>query len=248
MRRVFTIVLLMILTAGVAVAAVVQTPSPEIVVSEVDEVYIIEAIGEGVVHLFKDGEEVENPCMIEMTYDEQWYYFEAYAQAEGCLPSDWAEEYVYVQSLNPPIPPTFGYSVSETDEAVILELYYNKDEFYVSWVLVNGEAQDLPFSFVFPRWEEEYEVVVNVAFSEDGYEDYWIPADCVVPALEGAPHDVDFDGSVTINDVSVLIHYLLCHISEGVNVEKADVDGNGLINIDDVTKLINRLLKRPRWV
>lgn len=58
------------------------------------------------------------------------------------------------------------------------------------------------------------------------------------------PGDVDGDNFVNINDVTVLINYLLTSSSEGVNLQGADVDGNGIINISDVTDLINYLLTR----
>ena len=56
--------------------------------------------------------------------------------------------------------------------------------------------------------------------------------------------DVDHSGSVNIEDVTILIDYLL---GNGVVCEIcADVDGNGNINIEDVTSLIDRLLGRAQ--
>ena len=54
--------------------------------------------------------------------------------------------------------------------------------------------------------------------------------------------DVDGDGQVNINDVTVLINYLLSDNATGVYLDAADCDLDGNIGISDVTKLINFLL------
>lgn len=58
--------------------------------------------------------------------------------------------------------------------------------------------------------------------------------------------DFNGDGVVTIDDVALLINYLLTCDDEtpakDVNMESADMNNDGLITIDDVTLLINYLL------
>ena len=54
--------------------------------------------------------------------------------------------------------------------------------------------------------------------------------------------DVDGDGQVNINDVTVLINYLLSDNATGVYLDAADCDLSGNISIRDVTALINFLL------
>ena len=54
--------------------------------------------------------------------------------------------------------------------------------------------------------------------------------------------DVNWDGFVTIDDVTVLINYLLTDDATGINVSNADINIDGQINITDVTVLINYLL------
>ena len=54
--------------------------------------------------------------------------------------------------------------------------------------------------------------------------------------------DVDEDGEVNINDVTMLIDYLLGGSASSVNVANADCDQNNVIAIDDVTTLIDYLL------
>lgn len=56
------------------------------------------------------------------------------------------------------------------------------------------------------------------------------------------PGDVDDDSSITIDDVTLLIDYLLSDDSTLINIANADVDGDGLVNINDVTEIIELLL------
>ena len=54
--------------------------------------------------------------------------------------------------------------------------------------------------------------------------------------------DVNGDGSLSIEDVTTLINYLLTGDTQGVDLDAADCDPDGLINISDLTALINYLL------
>ena len=146
--------------------------------------------------------------------------------------------------VDPPIPPVLpDFDFVVTDEYAYLE--FNNGEDYGITVYVNGCLMEPPY--VFQRWEEGYLVDINVCFSEEGFNDIYVGRDYLVPALEGAPHDVNSDGGINIDDVTALIQYLLTLNTEGFDVEKADVDDNERISIDDVTELINRLLNIPTW-
>lgn len=242
MKKVLFTMLLMC-SAGVAFAEVQTTP-PVIYIIDSWDYCDVWADGDGEVFLFKDGIAVENPCTIWRTDDVQAFLFEAYAQAEGCLPSERVYEYVEVFPAGGPIidPPMPDIDMAITDEYAYLVFYYDAGYDQVR-VCVNGEPRDYPY--IFPRWEEDYDVVIDVCFSAEGFQDFYYSKDFIVPALEGAPHDVNSDGRVNIGDVTALINYLLTQSSEGFNVDKADVDGDGQINIDDITILIDRLLNIP---
>ncbi len=56
--------------------------------------------------------------------------------------------------------------------------------------------------------------------------------------------DVNDDGTININDVTILISYLLSKDASLINVAHADVNGDGNIDIGDVVKLIDNLLKQ----
>ena len=62
------------------------------------------------------------------------------------------------------------------------------------------------------------------------------------PSLEVLTGDVNGDGHVNIEDVTILIDYLL-NDSIQINAANADVDLDGAISITDVTKLIDNLLQ-----
>ena len=54
--------------------------------------------------------------------------------------------------------------------------------------------------------------------------------------------DVDYDGLVTINDVTSLIDYMLSARTDEFTEMLADVDGDGVVGINDLTSLIDELL------
>lgn len=56
------------------------------------------------------------------------------------------------------------------------------------------------------------------------------------------PGDVNMDGSISIDDVTVLIDILLGSVLNNYDLGAADVDGDGRVSIDDVTALIDILL------
>ena len=58
--------------------------------------------------------------------------------------------------------------------------------------------------------------------------------------------DVDMDNLVKINDVTVLINYLLSGNTEGIDLRAADCDKDTFVKINDVTTLINFLLS-GKW-
>ena len=55
--------------------------------------------------------------------------------------------------------------------------------------------------------------------------------------------DIDGSGSLTIDDVTALIDYLLSGGSSSFNASAADMDFNGKVTIDDVTTMIDSLLR-----
>lgn len=82
------------------------------------------------------------------------------------------------------------------------------------------------------------------SFKADGTESPWSNVEQVTLKDNGhnyATGDVDHDGSVSINDVTALIDWLLGSADAGCTI-CGDVNGDGLVSITDVTVLIDRLL------
>ena len=199
-------ILLTLFSTAVAVAQQ-QTPKPEIYVDDETDVCYVEAYGEGVVHLFKDSVEVENPCQIDKDYFEQSFLFGAYAEAEGCYPSEW----VYCEVIVPPIEgpvlpvePVRGLNITVMDEYVLIEPYIHDEDYSTGTVVINGELYNPPY--MLPRYNYDYEYDICVEFHAEGlpiltYEDV-----VFVPALDPIPtYEPDYGVNVTITDESVIL-------------------------------------------
>ena len=61
-------------------------------------------------------------------------------------------------------------------------------------------------------------------------------------SAEVMPGDVDSNGKTDINDVTVLIDYLLNRDASSIDLGAADVNSDGVVNIVDVTTLIDIIL------
>ena len=68
------------------------------------------------------------------------------------------------------------------------------------------------------------------------------PPEGWVPPTQFIRGDVNNDGSVTIDDVTALIDYLLSDNATGTNIDAADCNEDSAVTIDDVTALIDYLL------
>ena len=83
-----------------------------------------------------------------------------------------------------------------------------------------------------------------MSYYVDGTQSTWSNSREVVLLAGGStPGDVNKDGIVDINDVTVLIDYLLNGNGGSIDLVAADVNGDGAIDIEDVTLLIDNLMK-----
>jgi hypothetical protein len=203
--------LLMSLLATVAFAKQ-QTPKPEIYVDEGPDACDVWAYGEGEVHLFLDNEEVEIPYRINKDYVEQCFLFEAYAEEEGCYPSEWVSCEVIVPPLEGPVPPVdpdYGVNVTITDESVILEPYadpaYFNDCTYVIRLYIDGVEVEYPYTL--PRSQEDYVVCVTVQIDVEGLECPFVcNREIVVPAFEQGSSTQPLPEFIyTVTDESVIV-------------------------------------------
>lgn len=63
---------------------------------------------------------------------------------------------------------------------------------------------------------------------------------------EVIPGDVDGDGKVGMDDLAVMINYMLTFQAEGIDMQNADVDCSGNVGMDDLAELIIILLTASR--
>lgn len=241
MKRIYSIVMLLMLWTGIAVAQE-RTPMPEIYIQEGENAWVIGATGEGVIHFYKDLTEVENPYTVELTDEEQYFVFGAYAKAEGCLPSEWVEWEVIVPPLEDyeMFEPQFEINVNLTDEYAILVPSCTYEDLPML-LYVDGIEVDIPC--VLPRGRADYLITATVVgLMENGNAYEYPDFDIVIPATEHFVPDVDADGVASIADATMLIDHILNPREVPVELIKADCDGDGDINIADVVALIDYLL------
>ena len=216
------------------VPALPATPSPEIVVTENEGYVTIEAVGEGEVTMYINGEIVDNPCIWYQSDEEQNLDIVATAKREGYPRS---EPTVYTYCV-PPLPllpaPEIIYEV--TDEAVCISVYGEGDLF----LFVNDTPVDIPY--MIPRGSEDLEIVVYaVATSEYAIPARTEPITIVVPALpeqaETPEITVTYTGkytpeamvSIISNEENPEIFYRISTYNEGIWDYWLTYDGNPIM-------------------
>ena len=148
----------------------VQTPAPVINVTPGDDAYIFEAVGEGVVTLYLDGNEVENPYTVVRTDVDQIVKFTAVAHVDDQIDGTVTGEYL-VPAL-PVVEPedlTGDIEISDPDENGVVTITYTGDEDVTITVTVNGEDVTLGEDGTITVEEGESEIVVTV--TAEGYND-----------------------------------------------------------------------------
>lgn len=113
--------------------------------------------------------------------------------------------------------------------------------------VTGGMESMLDNPYVVPRTTEDQEICLMAI--ADGYNigknlservtgTYMVPA-LATPVVIG---DMNRDGRVTLEDVTILIDLMLQEDSHKIDSNVADVDQNGRLNLDDVVALINLIL------
>ena len=166
----------------------VQTPAPVINIIPGDEAYIIEAVGEGVVTLFIDEQEVENPYTVPRTDADQSIKVTAVAHVDGQIDGTVTGEYIIpalpVTPPEPEVTPTPSITYEVTDDAVIVTAT-GEGEVHL---YVDGVEVDNPV--VIARGNADVVVVVTAtAQGEDMLISETATLEVTIPALEDAPED-----------------------------------------------------------
>ena len=190
---------------------VLLTPEPEITCENVGGAWEVRAIGEGIVHLYLWGEEVENPYIVPQSYTAQTYEFAATAQIEGYAMSSM----VYYTLDDPGLEkqevaaPVLDYNI--TDDCVVFNVFwpYSDGE---RVLIINGSYfdcssdDDYTWTGTFSRQNEvttydiEAYVLEGSAFKESAHATRTV----IVPPLNDDPVNPVEDYSLTIADAEVL--------------------------------------------
>ena len=148
----------------------IPTPAPEIIVTRGDDAYIFEAVGEGTITLYLDGNEVENPYTVVRTDEDQIVKFTAVAHVDGQIDGTVTGEYL-VPALEPVVIPDLGGEIviGDPDENGVVTIEYTGDEDVTITVTVNGEEVELGEDGTITVGEGESVIVVVV--TAEGYND-----------------------------------------------------------------------------
>jgi len=147
----------------------VQTEAPVINVTAGEDAYIFEAVGQGVVTLYCDGVEVENPYTVARTDADQIIKLSAVAHVEGQTDGTVVGEYL-VPALEVVAPQDLGGEIviGDPDENGNVAINYTGDEDVTIVVIVNGEVVEVVDGVV-TVGEGESTIVVTV--TAEGYND-----------------------------------------------------------------------------
>lgn len=138
------------------------TPAPEIIVEELDDWFVVSAVGEGSVYLYIDNEEVDNPYYAPRMDDDYVISAMAVAQNEGCFMSEEVYSDIVVTAHHIPAPsevtiaPDVSYEVIDPEQCLAQvtvtpteegsTLYYRfvffdlDDEMFNGWDAVEWDA------------------------------------------------------------------------------------------------------------
>ena len=214
------------------------TATPVISYEVTDDEVIITVTGDGEVHVYVDGEEVENPYIIPRGDEDVVVVVTATAQEEGKEISETATEEITIPAKPAPevtATPVITYEV--TDDEVIITVTGDGEVH----VYVDGVEVENPYTI--PRGEEDVVVVVTATAQEEGKlisetatEEITVPAKEVVE-----PNDYTIEPLWVIDDLSFLP---VADVRQGFGMNgkfyinnKADqkvlvIDQDGLLNTE----------------
>ena len=97
-------------------------------------------------------------------------------------------------------------------------------------------------SFFHIAWEEGKLYVPRASINAYSNADWWSRFVDIRAIEDLVTGDIDDDGELSINDVAMLIDFLLTGNRYGLNLYNADADKDGSVDISDVSRLIDILL------
>ena len=160
----------------------IPSPDPIIMVEELDDCVRIDAIGDGEIYLFVNGNPVENPCYVERTEQEQNLEITAYAILGDYVPSTTVYmEYVVAPLIVPEpidqtIAPTMSFECGEQSCIVCINESEPSDIYYRI-----GTYDESTGTFVFDDWMT-YQFALEITIQGK----YRVEAYAVAPGKESS--------------------------------------------------------------
>jgi len=171
------------------------TAAPELVITETEDAIVIDAVGEGEIHVYVNGEEVEIPCTIAKGETEQTIVVTATAQGEGKEISEVVEKTVVVpaKAETPEDPHMMGAWIVILDEngnECWFEMSYDADDdnwylmktlHHQPWPLnapfyfmVNGVRYGAEADMTLPQMGDASQTILNNVYETENY--FYVPA------------------------------------------------------------------------
>ena len=216
-----------------------QTETPVIASEVTDDSVIITVTGEGEIHVYVDGVEVENPYIIPRGEEDVTVVVTATAQEDGKEISETATAEIVVpaKEAEPEVTATPVITSEVTDDNVIITVTGDGEVH----VYVDGVEVENPYTIA--RGEEDVTVVVTATAQEEGkLISETATAEVVVPAKETVePNDYKIEPLWVIDDLSFLPAADnrqgfgmngKFYINDKANQKVLVIDENGLLNTE----------------
>ena len=167
------------------------------------------------------------------------YTATVYLKDPTVSPNNWSDVYIYAWDNTGNINDSWpGVKVTATKTVMGQKFYYRT---------FTVPSADYTFNVVLSQGDSGHQSVDVTGIKNDIYleitstSNKYTVAD-ITDQYSRLPGDVDGDRIIGMDDLSLLINYLLTGNAAGVNLVNADVDMDEIIGMDDLAELINILL------
>ena len=167
------------------------------------------------------------------------YTATVYIKDPTVAPNNWSSVWVYAWDSTGDISDSWpGVQTNATTTVMGQKFYYRT---------FNVNSEDYTFNVVLSQGDNQHQSVDVTGINKDIYLEItsttnkYTVAD-ITDQYSRLPGDVDGDRIIGMDDLSLLINYLLTGNAAGINLVNADVDMDEIIGMDDLAELINILL------
>ncbi len=145
--------------------------------------------------------------------------------------TDWTEKYF---NMNLPDDTDYIDFRFESGDGDLAYSYFDDLEIiqWEDWQNINESVDMYPNDYYYVQFRSSFPETVNIEFNELSYQ-----------ALSYMLGDTNFDGTVNILDIVVIVNYIMGNIDfSEIELQAANYNGDNVINILDVVQIINEIL------